>query len=77
MTPRRETDSKEWGGARSGAGRKPSEEPKEKLTFSIPKDMTIWLRNRAVDQNVSMSEIVTEALALLKARIEENEQTAD
>ena len=70
MTPRRETDSKEWGGARSGAGRKPSEITKEKLAFSLPKDIADWLRKRSISQDIPMSEIVTSALISFRASID-------
>jgi len=65
---RRETDSQSWGGNRTGAGRKPSEIKKEKMTFSLPVEVTSWLKNEVERRNLTQSQIVEEALLFLKSQ---------
>lgn len=63
MKKNRKTDSKNWGGKRSGAGRKSGyKEPTERVFVTLPKSLNEAVYNYACKNGISFSQAVVEIL---------------
>lgn len=57
-----------WGGARKGAGRKPSESPAVQVTVQVPEETKAWLEERANAERVSLSQVAANVLDRARRR---------
>lgn len=54
--------SRNWGGRRPGAGKKPGPEELKTTSIVLPARILGWAREKAKDQGISLSKLATKAL---------------